>query len=152
MKELCTQLQTLQGQGTSLMITPSRRTGDDNLALFMDSFETHNTSTTTKNNSVFIWDGAGENPYHAMLGWADYILVTADSASMLSDAGTTGKPVYIIPLEGGHKRIDKLHTNLIHRGVAKVFDGTLESWRYERLKDAQLVADAIQRYINNKRA
>ena len=52
---------------------------------------------TLAGDKNFIWDGAGKNPYFAMLGWADAILVTADSVSMLSDACTTGKPVYLIP-------------------------------------------------------
>jgi uncharacterized protein len=38
------------------------------------------------------------NPYLAFLGLADRIVVTADSASMLADAVSTGKPVEIFPL------------------------------------------------------
>src|SRR3546814_5644221 len=42
----------------------------------------------------------GENPYFAYLGLADAILVTADSVNMVCEAASTGKPVYVIDLDG----------------------------------------------------
>jgi uncharacterized protein len=48
------------------------------------------------------------NPYSAFLSYADHIIVTGDSSSMISDALTTGKPVYVHApnsiLEDRHKR------------------------------------------------
>jgi mitochondrial fission protein ELM1 len=38
------------------------------------------------------------NPYLAYLGMADQVIVTGDSASMLSDAVATGRPVRVFPL------------------------------------------------------
>lgn len=42
--------------------------------------------------------GQTANPYLAYLAGADVILVTGDSESMLAEAASLGKPVYIIPL------------------------------------------------------
>ncbi len=39
------------------------------------------------------WTPGAENPYLAFLGLADAFLVTADSASMLAEAASTGRPV-----------------------------------------------------------
>lgn len=44
---------------------------------------------------------AGENPFHAFLGLAAEIVVTADSISMLSEAAATGKPVSMFDIEEG---------------------------------------------------
>jgi mitochondrial fission protein ELM1 len=44
---------------------------------------------------------AAENPFHAFLGLADEIVVTADSISMLSEAVATGKPVRMFDIEEG---------------------------------------------------
>ncbi|MGB4106997.1 MAG: mitochondrial fission ELM1 family protein [Alphaproteobacteria bacterium] len=118
-----------------LMVTTSRRTGEENTRILKDALSGPN---------IFIWDGSGENPYFGMLAWADFILVTKDSASMLSDAATTGKPVYVIPLEGGSKRLDKLHENLREKGITRPFDGRLENWSYERLQDSQKIAREIR--------
>lgn len=135
-KDIMTKLvEQLKALDAGLMITASRRTGAENEKILQEAF---------KDTDAFIWDGTGENPYFGMLAWSEYILVTSDSASMLSDAGTTGKPVYMIELEGGGKRIDLLHKNLKNSNVIKVFDGKLEHWRYEPLRDAEYIANAIR--------
>jgi uncharacterized protein len=41
---------------------------------------------------------ATENPYLGLLAYADVIVVTADSESMLAEAVSLGKPVYVHPL------------------------------------------------------
>ncbi len=128
-------------QHAGLMITASRRTGEENLNALRDAL---------RGTDAFIWDGTGDNPYHGMLAWADYILVTADSVSMISDAGSTGKPVYMIPLEGGSKRFDSFHRALAAKGVIRPFDGTLEHWSYPRLNAAQIVASAIIKALGQR--
>ena len=130
---------TLAGNGAGLMVTASRRTGDKNRKILQNSLQ---------DTSAYIWNGTGENPYFGFLAWADYILVTADSVSMLSEAATTGKPVYIIPMEGGAPRLDKFHALLKDKGIARDFNGTLELWGYTPLNDSGLVADAIRQHIN----
>lgn len=92
----------------------------------------------------YFWDGTGTNPYFGMLAWADYILVTADSVSMLGDAATTGKPVYVIGLDGGTPRFDKFHKNLVDKGIARPFKGVLEHWHYPPLADSARIADEIR--------
>ncbi|MCB1783283.1 MAG: mitochondrial fission ELM1 family protein [Alphaproteobacteria bacterium] len=131
-RSLAGTLSTVQG---SLMVTCSRRTGIENHRILQ---------TALDKPGNFFWDGQGENPYLAMLGWADVILVTADSVSMLSESCTTGKPVYMIELEGGSPRISKLHENLMARGALRPWKGSIESWTYEPLNDAQMVANAIK--------
>ena len=138
MQTLCADLKQLKA---GLMITASRRTGEAERALLISSF--------ANNPDVFFWDGAGENPYFGMLAWADYILVTEDSVSMLSEAATTGKPVYIIALEGGSARISRFHETLKNQGIARPFAGRLEPWSYPPLRDAQKVAEAIKKALNN---
>ncbi len=124
-----------------LMITASRRTGAENEKILHE---------TLKNSDAFIWDGSGDNPYMGMLAWADTILVTADSVSMLSEACTTGKPVYMIPLDGGGSRLDKLHTNLQQSGALRIFEGTLDHWTYEPLRDAEKIANELKERLRDR--
>lgn len=135
MRTLTAQLKELDRLGFGLMITVSRRTGDANLALLREML---------KHTKAFLWDGRGDNPYFGLLGWADYILVTADSASMISEAATTGKPVYVIPLEGGSAKFDRLHRGLMEQNIIRPFTGQLQPYLYEPLKDAGLVAGKIR--------
>jgi mitochondrial fission protein ELM1 len=51
---------------------------------------------------IFDWHRSeGDNPYLAFLGLADGIVVTGDSMTMLAEACTAGKPVYIFDLGEG---------------------------------------------------
>jgi len=120
----------------ALMVTCSRRTGEENRTIL---------ETFLDKPSNYFWNGEGENPYFAFLALADYILVTADSASMISEACSTGKPVYMIELDGGAKRIEKLHAHLVERGCLRIFDEQLEDYRYTPLNDARMVADEVKK-------
>ncbi len=116
-----------------LMVTASRRTGEAQAQALRNALSGKN---------VFFWDGSGENPYFAMLAAADVIIVTSDSASMASEAATTGKPIYVLPLEGGSAKFRRFHDMLRADGVARPFDGKIESWTYAPFSDT---ADAAAR-------
>ena len=74
----------------------------------------------------FIWDGTGENPYFAFLAAADVVLVTEDSANMATEAASSGRPVLLLPLDGGSDKFTRLHEDLIARGAARRFEGRLD--------------------------
>lgn len=140
-ERLAADLGRLAAQGASLMITASRRTGEANAAYLRDKLQ---------GPGVFFWDGRGDNPYTGILGWADYIIVTEDSVSMTSEALSTGKPVYVAPLEGGKRRLDLFHKMLMEQGYTRPFTGTLEQWSYTPPNDTQTVADEILRRMREK--
>lgn len=137
MRPLAAMLAALPQQtGGSLMVTPSRRTGDDNLVVLQEAL---------KGTPSYIWDGQGHNPYYGMLGLADMIVATCDSVNMVSEAATTGKPVYVIDLPGGSDKFRRFHQSLRDDGIVRVFKGALEPYTYQPLNDMQLVADRIRR-------
>ena len=129
-------------EGASLMITASRRTDEISMRALRDEL--------SGLENVFIWDGQGDNPYHGMLAWADTILVTADSVSMISDAGTTGKPVYMVPLQGGSKRFERFYEGLREKGVLRPFAGRLEHWTYPPLNAAGQIAAQILKTLGQR--
>ncbi|MEE8332664.1 MAG: mitochondrial fission ELM1 family protein, partial [Alphaproteobacteria bacterium] len=63
--------------GAGLIITPSRRTSAKNMRRI---------AAHLKDVPTDIWDGDGDNPYCAMLGLADAIVVTGDSVNMMTEA------------------------------------------------------------------
>lgn len=125
--------------GGSLMVTPSRRTGEANMAILGEAL---------KDSPAYIWNGQGDNPYYGMLALADYIIVTCDSVNMVSEACTTGKPVYVIDLPGGSDKFRRFHQSMRDDGLAKTFAGKLEPYTYQPLNDVQLVADRIKEMMN----
>lgn len=135
-QDLANQLKKLSDDGYGLMITASRRTDDACRKILRDSMA---------GTEAYLWDGTGANPYTGFLAWADYIIATGDSASMLSDAASTGKPVYMVPLPGGSPRFDRLYDALQQRGILRVFEGTLVPYAYTALSDAAMVAEEIKK-------
>lgn len=132
----CDQLVALAGKGFGIAVTPSRRTAPERLALLQAKL---------KGSGVYIWDGAGENPYFAMLGAADAIIVTADSVSMISEAAATGKPVYIAELDGGSAKFTRFHEAMRAAGITRPFRGLIETWRYAPPDDTAHAAAEIRR-------
>ena len=124
--------------GAGLMVTPSRRTGADNEAILRARLD---------GLAAEVWDGSGENPYFAYLDLADVIVVTADSVSMASEACSTGKPVYVIELEGGSPKFRAFHEGLVRDGYTRPFTGALESWTPPPLNETATIAEEIRRHL-----
>lgn len=133
----------LKASGASLLITMSRRTPKPVRTLLQRELDAPH---------IYIWDGEGENPYFAYLAYADAILVTSDSASMISEAATTGKPVYKFDLNGESEKFSRFYRKMQALNILRDFEGQVENWTYERLQDAQKVADAIRtQYIKREK-
>ena len=136
MGEVASTLADLARQhGAGLMVTPSRRTGADNEAILR---------ARLRDLPAEVWDGTGENPYFAYLGLADVVVVTCDSVSMTSEACSTGKPVYVIELEGGSPKFRAFHDGLYQDGITRRFTGELERWTYTPMDETRIVADALR--------
>src|SRR5437763_2996583 len=120
----------LRSGGGSALVTPSRRTGAAGIALLRERLA---------GLSAEIWDGSGDNPYYAYLAYADALLVTADSVSMISEAAATGKPVHILELAknrwGGDGKFARFHATMREAGITRPFTGEIESWSYSPLDD-----------------
>lgn len=133
--------QLLGLKDVSLMITASRRTGEENTRLLQEKL---------KGENIYFWDSTGDNPYFAFLEMADYIIATEDSVSMTSEALYTGKPVYTVKLEGGAKRINNFHKLLQNQGYTKPFSGQLETWSYTIPDDRKKLTDEIIKRISKR--
>ena len=95
-----------------------------------------------------IWDGIGPNPYFAFLASADVILVTEDSANMPTEAAATGRPVYLLRMDGAQARKRRFHAELAQLGIARRFEGALESWSYPPLRETdRLAAEVLRRMV-----
>jgi hypothetical protein len=99
--------------GLSLLITPSRRTGAENLAILKKSLA---------DTPAFIWDMEGPNPYLGILGLSDLLVVTPDSINMVTEACATGRPVFVYDLPGGSAKFDRFHKTMRQQGYAQAFD------------------------------
>ncbi len=134
-------LKVIADSRAGLMITTSRRTGDEN---------TNRLREAVTGEKVFFWGGEpiGDlaNPYFGMLGLADHILVTEESTNMITDAAFTGKPVHLLPLAGGHPKFERFHKALEDMSILRDFAMPLREWTYEPLRETDRAAKEIIRH------
>ena len=83
------------------------------------------------------------NPYWFLLNISEYIFVTADSISMISDSLSTGKKVYIVPIKKIKTKIKKFTKIILEKKMAKVSNGKLENWKYKKLCESNKVCKKI---------
>lgn len=58
------------------------------------------------------WGDGGPNPYAGLLAWADAVVVTGDSVSMISEALATRVPVFVADPGGLGERHQRLHESI----------------------------------------
>ncbi|RMD80397.1 MAG: hypothetical protein D6809_01285, partial [Gammaproteobacteria bacterium] len=122
-------------EGAGLALTPSRRTPPEALAALLGPLQ---------GLPHWCWEGEGENPYFGLLAWADAILVTEDSVCMVCEACATGRPVYVLGLEGRGRKFEDFHRRLRQAGHTRPFRGALEpGWRGRALDDMGRLARAL---------
>ena len=139
---LATQLRALSEQGFGLLITGSRRTGEANIEALRQALS---------GRAAFISDGGGDNPYFGMLAHADAFIATCDSVNMITEACSTGKPVYValLPAQGRRGTSERDKFSRFHRGLEaagriRLFKGQIETWTYEPLREMERMARLIQ--------
>jgi len=137
-------LTALAETGAGLMATASRRTPP--------ALREALAGLTAKHRGFF-WDGAGENPYVALLSLADFIVATADSFNMIGEAAATGQPILVFEPTGGHPKLDVFLSGLRGDGIVHPFEGRLVGEAYEPLDSTPRIVDAIaQGFSSHRRA
>jgi mitochondrial fission protein ELM1 len=139
-ERLTIQLKGLQKQNYGLMITASRRTP----AALSEQMQ-----RDLQHPHTDFWDGTGDNPFQAYLAYSDVIVVTEDSVSMACEAISTGKPVYIIKLEGGSTRFKRFHDYIVDKGYARWFEGEIDGWTYTPPDDLAAAAARVKMLLQN---
>ncbi|XP_010452536.1 PREDICTED: mitochondrial fission protein ELM1-like isoform X1 [Camelina sativa] len=140
-KKLCGMLQSILWSCGSLRISFSRRTPKKVADII--------TGELSSNSKVYIWDGKDPNPHLGHLALADTFIITADSISMLSEACSTGKPVYVVGAEQCTWKFSDFQNTLRERGAVRPLTGKedmRERWSYSPLNDN---AEAARRVIKD---
>lgn len=142
MKEIAAQLASAAREMKgSLLITPSRRTEADAIAVLKQEIA---------GMPHFLWDGGGDNPYFGILGLADFLVVTADSVNMVSEACATGKPVYVAALKGGSRKFRRFHRLMRKDGLTRPFEGLLTPFYYPPLDDMTEVVERVRMVLQRR--
>jgi mitochondrial fission protein ELM1 len=125
-------------RGGSILATTSRRTGD----ACADALE-----QALQGPYLFHrWRPDADNPYLGFLGHADAVVVSADSASMCTEACALGKPVFLHrPAAGVPEKFKLLHERLMAHGCLKPLGSTWFEVETAPENAATAIAAAIRR-------
>ncbi|CAH8357646.1 unnamed protein product [Eruca vesicaria subsp. sativa] len=137
----------LAKQLTNALLSVLDSCGSVRIALSYKTPEKSNFQELGDKPKVSIWNGQEPNPYMGHLAWGDAFVVTADSVSLISEACSTGKPVYVIGADYCKWKIADFHKSLRERGVVRPFTGLedmSESWSYPPLNDTTEAAMRIR--------
>ena len=132
-------LKSMGDLGASFLVTPSRRTHPELLAIV---------DAATATRPRILWNGADPNPYADFLAQADVLIATADSVNMCSEAAATGRPAYVFIPAGGTPKFNRFHQALFQAGATRPLPTTLpaiEHWDYEPLEAGRTIAAEIER-------
>ncbi len=131
--------QNLLTQGYSLVVTTSRRTPKPAIARWRALTEQH------ENIWFYNPEDAPDmaNPYFAFLELSDILLVTQESTNMLTEAASTGKPLFTLPMEGANGKFEALYKSLSKRVNMRAFDNNPAAEPYEPLNETERIARQI---------
>ncbi|GBR07080.1 hypothetical protein AA21952_2231 [Acetobacter oeni LMG 21952] len=121
-----------------LFVTTSRRTGEDATSILRDAV----TAVGGR-----IWTGGTDNPYAGLIACSDFLVVTTDSVSMISEAVAGRAPVYVYRLPGKSRRIGLFLKTLEAAGRIRMFEGEPEAWPVMPLDDTPLMAREVCRRL-----
>jgi len=127
--------------GYEIIVIPSMRTPQKSIELAkreMGSFG-------------HVVNSVDKQAYLSAYALSNYVVVTCDSTSMISEAATSGKPVFIAhmkPKKNDYrfKRFFKLFKEM---GIARDLGEKVESWTYNKHNEAERIANIIRDKIKN---
>ena len=124
-----------------LIFIPSMRTPQKIIDLAKNFFS---------NDQIIITE-VDKKAYLSSLKISNYIVVTCDSTSMISEAAITGKPIYVaqMPSTKKNERFVKFFELFKSLNVIKDLGNTVENWNYEKLNETNRISSYIKEKIKN---
>ena len=121
-----------------LIFIPSMRTPQRTIDLAKNYFD---------KDQIIITE-VDKKAYLSSLKLSDYIVVTCDSTSMISEAAMTGKPIYVAQMKPikNNNRFRKFFELFKSLNIIKDLEDSLEKWNYDKLNET----DKISRYIKEQ--
>ena len=125
-----------QKEDFQLVVIPSMRTPKITIQFAKEYFGESHT----------VIEQIDKKAYLSALALSDFIIVTCDSSSMISEVALTGKPIYVanIPPKRQDKRFQKFRKLFKDLNIIRNLGDTHDKWSYQILDETNRVAKIIK--------
>ena len=119
-------------RGYKAIIIPSMRTPKSIINLAIKEF----------NEDGFVVSSVDKQAYLSAYALAEYVIVTCDSTSMISEAATSGKPIFVAHMKAkrNNYRFKRFFDLFKKMGIIRDLGDTIEIWSYNKHNEAQRIA------------
>lgn len=128
-------------KGYVAIVIPSMRTPKKIIDLAIKEF----------GSGSYVVNSVDKQAYLSAYALATYVVVTCDSTSMISEATTSGKPIFVAHMKPkrSNYRFKKFFQLFKDLEIIKDLGEKVESWNYTKLEEAKRIAAIIKSKINN---
>ena len=99
----------------------------------------------------YVVNKVDKQAYLSAYALANYVIVTCDSTSMISEAATSGKPIFVAHMKAkkNNYRFKKFFRLFKEMGITRDLGEQVESWTYNKLNEATRIAALINNKLKN---
>jgi len=128
-------------EGYKVIVIPSMRTPKASIEL----------ATKEMNSCGYVVNRVDKQAYLSAYGLANYIVVTCDSTSMISEAATSGKPIFVAHMKPkkNNYRFQKFFKLFREIGITRDLGEKGEPWTYNKHNEAERIGNLIRSKIKN---
>ncbi len=124
-----------------IVVIPSYRTPEEVIKKAFNTFSFNHHVVKTVDKSAYL----------CALAISDYVVVTCDSTSMISEAALTGKPVYVATMKSftSSSRFKKFHKQFNNLGITKELTESIDNWSYDKLDEVNRISPIIKKKMKS---
>ena len=128
-------------KGYTIIVIPSIRTPKMIIALAIKEFGVNG----------HVVNSVDKQAYLSTFALATYIVVTCDSTSMISEAATSGKPIFVAHMKAkkNNYRFKKFFKLFKEVGITRDLGEQVISWKYNKFNEAERIATIINSKLKN---
>jgi len=127
--------------GYKVIIIPSMRTPKEIIDL----------AERKMSSCGYVVNKVDKQAYLSAYALANYVIVTCDSTSMISEAATSGKPIFVAHMKAkkNNYRFKRFFELFKQMGITRDLGDKVETWTYNKHNEAQRIAIEIKNKIKN---
>jgi len=128
-------------EGYKVIVIPSMRTPKETIDLAIKEM----------GSCGHVVNKVDKQAYLSAYALANYVVVTCDSTSMISEAATSGKPIFVAHMKAkkNNYRFKRFFELFKEMGITRDLGEKVETWTYNKHNEAQRIAFEIKNKIKN---